>query len=92
MKRTDDKFSVILPGGYVVKRKINTTNYFAYVVIKGRKFSVDKWDENEEGYPYTVYLTISNGEWVNYGDTKYSYDRSQFKQKVMDNEFFKGVK
>jgi hypothetical protein len=92
MNMTKEKFPIMLPHGKIVYRKLMSKDYGMYVRINNRVFVVDKWDENETTYPYTCCLTVSNDEWVNYGDTKYTHDRAKYDYKLIRNDFFDNVR
>ena len=101
------KYGILLPNGKTVVRKISYDNGGAWVRINKVDFGVDKLDENKPVEQTLLTLTIAHSKldnkyinkisskdesvWANYGDTKYSYNRSKYMNTVK-NEFFDGAK
>ena len=81
--------------------------YNAWVRINKVDFGIEKLDENDKLEDTLLILTIAHSKldskfsnkisskdesvWANYGDTKYSYNRSKYMNTVK-NEFFDGAK
>ena len=101
------KHGILLPNGKTVTRKISYDNGGAWVRINKVDFGVDKLDENKPVEQTLLTLTIAvqkldskyinkisskdESVWANYGDTKYTYNRSKYMNTVK-NEFFDGAK
>ena len=89
------------------KISYSRNGYNAWVRINKVDFGVDKLDENKPVEQTLLILTIAHSKldskyvnkisskdesvWANYGDTKYSYNRSKYMNTVK-NEFFDGAK
>ena len=101
------KHRILLPNGKTVVRKIRYDNGGAWVRINKVDFGVDKLDENKPVEQTLLTLTIAvqkldskyinkisskdESVWANYGDTKYTYNRSKY-MNTIKNEFFDGAK
>ena len=101
------KHRILLPNGKTVVRKIRYDNGGAWVRINKVDFGVEKLDENEKLEDTLLILTIAHSKldskyinkisskdesiWANYGDTKYTYNRSKY-MNTIKNEFFDGAK
>ena len=96
-----------MPNGKTVVRKIRYDNGGAWVRINKVDFGIEKLDENDKLEDTLLILTIAHSKldskyinkisskdesvWANYGDTKYTYNRSKYMNTVK-NEFFDGAK
>ena len=101
------KHRILLPNGKTVVRKIRYDNGGASVRINKVDFGIEKLDENEKLEDTLLILTIAHSKldskyinkisskdesvWANYGDTKYTYNRSKY-MNTIKNEFFDGAK
>ena len=101
------KYGILLPNGKTVVRKIRYDNGGAWVRINKVDFGIEKLDENEKLEDTLLILTIAHSKldskyinkisskdesvWANYGDTKYTYNRSKY-MNTIKNEFFDGAK
>ena len=101
------KHRILLPNGKTVVRKIRYDNGGAWVRINKVDFGIEKLDENEKLEDTLLILTIAHSKldskyinkisskdesiWANYGDTKYTYNRSKY-MNTIKNEFFDGAK
>ena len=81
--------------------------YNAWVRINKVDFGIEKLDENDKLEDTLLILTIVHSKldskyinkisskdesvWVNYGDTKYTYNRAKY-MNTIKNEFFDGAK
>ena len=91
----------------VRKISYSRNGFNAWVRINRVDFGVDKLDENKPVKQTLLTLTIAHSKldskyinkisskdesvWANYGDTKYTYNRSKY-MNTIKNEFFDGAK
>lgn len=97
------KYGILLPNGKTVARKISYSRngFNAWVRINKVDFGIEKLEDT------LLILTIAHSKldskyinkisskdesvWANYGDTKYTYNRSKY-MNTIKNEFFDGAK
>ena len=89
------------------KIRYSRNGYNAWVRINKVDFGIEKLDENDKLEDTLLILTIAHSKldskyinkisskdesvWANYGDTKYTYNRSKY-MNTIKNEFFDGAK